>query len=58
MNVMDWATLISSVGFPIVACIALGWYVVTIMREFTKTMQENTAALKELQFHLGHKEVE
>lgn len=27
MNVNDIATIISSVGFPIVACIGLGWYV-------------------------------
>lgn len=27
MNMSDLATVISSVGFPIVACIGLGWYV-------------------------------
>lgn len=24
---MDWVQLISSVGFPIVACFGMGWYV-------------------------------
>lgn len=24
---MDWVQLISSVGFPIVACLGMGWYV-------------------------------
>lgn len=24
---MDWIQLVSSLGFPIVACIAMGWYV-------------------------------
>ena len=24
---MDWAQLIGSLGFPIVACIGMGWYV-------------------------------
>ena len=27
MNVNDWITLISTVGFPIVMCGAMGWYV-------------------------------
>lgn len=27
MNVNDVITLVSSVGFPIVACFGLGWYV-------------------------------
>lgn len=27
MNVNDIITLVSSLGFPIVACICLGWYV-------------------------------
>lgn len=58
MNVNDICTVISSVGFPIVACIAMGWYVNTTMKEFIKTIQENTIALKELQNHLGHNEKE
>lgn len=24
---MDWIQIISSLGFPIVACLAMGWYV-------------------------------
>lgn len=52
MNVNDVCTIISSVGFPIVACIAMGWYVNTTMKEFTKTIAENTLTLKELQNNL------
>ena len=27
MNVNDWITIISTLGFPIVMCGAMGWYV-------------------------------
>lgn len=26
-DIVDWVQLISSVGFPIVACFGMGWYV-------------------------------
>lgn len=48
MNVADISTLIGSFGFPIVACICMGWFVNTTMKEYTKTLQEHTVVLAEL----------
>ena len=41
-------TLIGSLGFPIVSCIALFWMVNTSMKEFKETVAENTKAMTEL----------
>ena len=41
-------TLVSSLGFPIVACIALFWMMNTTMKEFKETVAENTKAMTEL----------
>jgi hypothetical protein len=41
-------SLISTVGFPIVCVVFLWNYVNTTMKEFTKTMQENTLMLQKL----------
>ena len=41
-------TLVGSLGFPIVACIALFWMVNTTMKEFKETVTENTKAMIEL----------
>jgi hypothetical protein len=35
---MDWAQMISTFGFPVVACIAMGWYVKYITDENNKRM--------------------
>lgn len=48
MNITDVTTLISSVGFPIACCCAMFWYINTTMKEFTKTMSENTSMLEKL----------
>lgn len=48
MNITDVTTLISSVGFPITCCCACFWYINTTMKEFTKTMQENTSMIEKL----------
>ena len=45
MNLSDIGTLIGSVGFPIVACCGMGWYINNTMQKFTDTMQKNTTAL-------------
>lgn len=40
---VDWVQLISSVGFPIVACLGMGWYVkyqTDSYREEVKDMQK------------------
>lgn len=41
-------TLVGSLGFPIVACIALFWMMNTTMKEFKQTVAENTKAMTEL----------
>ena len=41
-------TLVGSLGFPIVACIALFWMMNTTMKEFKETVAENTKAMIEL----------
>ena len=41
-------TLVGSLGFPIVACIALFWMMNTTMKEFKETVSENTKAMTEL----------
>lgn len=41
-------TLVGSLGFPIVACIALFWMINTTMKEFKETVAENTKAMIEL----------
>ena len=48
MNLSDIVTLIGSVGFPIVACCGMGWYINNTMQKFTDTMQKNTTALEKL----------
>lgn len=45
MDVELITSLVSSVGFPIVCCVALGYYVNTTLKDFTKTMNENTRML-------------
>lgn len=41
-------TLVGSLGFPIVACIALFWMMNTTVKEFKETVAENTKAMTEL----------
>lgn len=45
---MDYVQLISTVGFPIVACMALAWYVKYMTDGFSKTISDNTIAIQEL----------
>ena len=51
---MDWAQLITSIGFPSVCCLALAWYVNhtndkhdEYVRELGKEHREETAKLNE-----------
>lgn len=49
--VMDVATVtqvIGSLGFPIVACIAVGWYVVKVQTKMFEAINNNTLALTKL----------
>lgn len=44
---MDWLQLIGSYAFPIVACVAMGWYVKHLTDSHTESFREMTAAHKE-----------
>ena len=41
-------SLIGSLGFPIVCCIFMWKYINTTMKDFTKTIEENTKMLNKL----------
>lgn len=45
MSVADIVQLISSLGFPIVACLCLGWYIVKKMDKMSEVIDNNTKAL-------------
>ena len=46
---MDEVTqMISNVGFPIVACVFMAWFINGTIKDFTKTMSENTNMLAKL----------
>lgn len=47
-NMNEITTLISTLGFPIVCCVFMWRYINTTLKEFTKTMTENTALLQKL----------
>lgn len=48
MDPSSIVSLISSVGFPIVCCIGLAWYVNNTQKELTITIQNNTKVLEKL----------
>lgn len=60
MTVNDIITLISSVGFPIVCCAVLFWFMYKVnnqhsedMQRITETINENTRVLIKLAERLG-----
>lgn len=60
MTVNDIITLISSVGFPIVCCVVLFWFMYKVnnqhsedMQRITETINENTQVLIKLAERLG-----
>ena len=55
MDVNTITTLISSLGFPIVVCVALGWYIVyrdkqtnAEMESLKETIENNTLVIQKL----------
>jgi len=46
-------TLISSVGFPIVMCGAMAWYINTTVKEMTTIIANNTLALEKLMLKIS-----
>lgn len=50
------AELIGSMGFPIVACCAMGWFINTTFKEFQSLMLENNTLIKTLTDYLMRKD--
>lgn len=48
MNISDVVGMIASVGFPIVACCAMGWFIATTFRNFNDLVTKNNVLTEEL----------
>ena len=48
MNVNDTVTLISSLGFPIVACVGMFYLYNRTLKDFTSTLNDIVTQIKEL----------
>ena len=48
MDVNAIVSVVSSVGFPIVCCIGMAYYINTTLKELTKVMDEHTTAIEKL----------
>ncbi len=56
MEVNDIMTIISTLGFPIAACIWMAYYQNTTLQKLTEVIQKNTEMLKELSIRLEGKD--
>lgn len=52
MNVNDIATLIGSLGFPIVACVGMFYLYNRTLKDFTSTLNDIAGEIKELREEL------
>lgn len=48
MDMSSVATLVGSVGFPIVACCGMAWFIATTFRDFNNLMTKNNILTEEL----------
>lgn len=48
MDMSSITALVGSVGFPIVACCAMAWFIVTTFRDFNNLMTRNNILTEEL----------
>ena len=48
MEMEGIVSMISSIGFPIVACVFMWRYINTTLKEFTQIMSKNTTMLEKL----------
>lgn len=48
MNISDIVSVVASVGFPIVACCAMAWFIATTFRNFNDLMTKNNVLTEEL----------
>lgn len=48
MDINAITSVVSTIGFPIVCCFGMAYYINTTLKEFTKVMNEHTVALEKL----------
>lgn len=48
MNINTIVTVVGSVGFPIVACCAMAWFIATTFSDFNDLMTKNNVLTEEL----------
>lgn len=48
MDMSSIVTLVGSVGFPIVACCGMAWFIATTFRDFNNLMTTNNVLTEEL----------
>ena len=48
MDMSSIATIVGSVGFPIVACCGMAWFIATTFRDFNNLMTKNNILTTEL----------
>ena len=48
MDMSSIATIVGSVGFPIVACCGMAWFIATTFRDFNNLMLKNNCLTEEL----------
>lgn len=48
MDMSSIATLVGSIGFPIVACCGMAWFIATTFRDFNNLMTKNNILTEQL----------
>lgn len=48
MDIGQIVTVVGSVGFPIVACFGMAWFIATTFRDFNDLMTKNNVLTEEL----------
>lgn len=48
MDINAVASIVSAIGFPIVCCLGMAYYINTTLKELTKVMNEHTVAIEKL----------
>lgn len=55
MDISSIVTVVGSVGFPIVACCGMAWFIATTFRDFNDLMTKNNVLTEELIALLNNK---
>lgn len=48
MDISSIVTVVGSVGFPIVACCGMAWFIATTFRDFNDLITKNNVLMEEL----------